>query len=65
MSKKETPQSRYQKAKMTIINAKYKTEFVLEFKEACAKLEIPQSHVIRKAMEETIEKAKNYPRLSE
>jgi len=44
---------------MATVIAKYKKEFVTEFKDACKTLGITQSEVIRKAMEETIEKAKN------
>ena len=36
----------------------YKTEFVIEFREACEKLGIKQSAVFREAMESVIEKAK-------
>lgn len=56
--KKQTPQERYDKANMAYIGAKYKKEFIAEFKSACATLGITQSEVIRKAMIETIEKAK-------
>lgn len=43
---------------MAFVNAKYKKEFVYEFKEACKTLGITQSEVFREAMIETIEKAK-------
>ena len=56
--KKQTPQERYDKANMAYIGAKYKKEFIAEFKSACATLGITQSEVIRKAMIDTIEKAK-------
>ena len=42
---------------MSTVIAKYKKDFVLEFKEACKALGVTQSEVIRKAMEETISKA--------
>jgi len=51
-------QKKYQKAKMTIVSARFKNEFVEEFKEACAKLGITQSEVIREAMNKTIKKSK-------
>ena len=49
----------WQKANMKQVKAAYKIEFVDEFKNACKKLGIKQSEVIRKAMEETIAKANN------
>lgn len=36
----------------------YKNDFVLSFRKACKELEISQSDVIRKAMEDTIKKWK-------
>ena len=47
----------WQKQNMKQVKATYKTEFVLEFKEACKKLGIKQSDVIRDAMQEVIKKA--------
>ncbi len=47
------------KENMASISGRYKKEFVEEFKNACNKLGIKQSDVFRKAMEETIEKAKS------
>ena len=58
MEKKERPQERYDKANMAMVGAKYKKEFIANFKKACKKLGISQSDVFRKAMLETIEKAK-------
>ena len=58
MEKKERPQERYDRANMAMVGAKYKKEFIAEFKSACATLGITQSEVIRKAMIDTIEKAK-------
>ena len=52
------PQERYDKANMAMVGAKYKKEFIKEFKEACKSLGITQSEVIRKAMQATIDKAK-------
>ena len=43
---------------MAFVNAKYKKEFVQEFKSACKSLGISQSEVFREAMIETIEKSK-------
>lgn len=54
----ERPQEKYDKKNMAFVNAKYKKEFVQEFKEACKTLGITQSEVFREAMIETIEKAK-------
>ena len=54
----ERPQEKYDKKNMAFVNAKYKKEFVQEFKEACKSLGITQSEVFREAMIETIEKAK-------
>lgn len=45
------------KENMATVNVRYKKEFVQEFKAACKALGLKQSEVIRKAMEETIEKA--------
>ncbi|MEF9920556.1 MAG: hypothetical protein RR802_06000 [Erysipelotrichaceae bacterium] len=56
--KKESPQAKYDREKTLQIKAKYKTEFVLDFKEACNKLGTSQSQVIRDAMNQTIAKAK-------
>lgn len=49
----------WNKQNMKMVAASYKKEFVDEFKDACKSLGIKQSEVIRKAMEETIEKAEN------
>ncbi len=61
--KKEFNQQEYiedwKKKNMKQVKATYKTEFVEEFKEACSKLGISQSNVIREAMQRTIDKAKN------
>lgn len=61
MEKKERPQERYDRANMAMVGAKYKKDFIAEFKVACATLGITQSEVIRKAMIETIDKAKKQP----
>ena len=52
-----TPQEKWQKEKSGTVLGKYRKEFVDEFKEACKKLGITQSEVIRQAMIETIKKA--------
>jgi metal-responsive CopG/Arc/MetJ family transcriptional regulator len=63
MEKEKFNQAKYmrewQKENMKQVKASYKTEFVDEFKEACKKLGIKQSDVIRKAMQDMIEKANN------
>ena len=43
---------------MMRVLATYKNDFVLSFRKACKELEISQSDVIRKAMEDTIKKWK-------
>ena len=48
----------WKKKNMASVVGTYNKEFVKEFKEACKKLGLVQSQVIRKAMEEVIEKAK-------
>lgn len=55
----------WQKQNMKQVSVSYKTDFVLTFKEACKKLGVSQSEVIRKAMEETIEKASRLSESSE
>ncbi len=52
-------QNKWNKENIKRISVGYKTSFVEEFKSACEILGITQSQVIRAAMEETIEKAKN------
>lgn len=47
----------WRKENMLRVSAAYKKEFVLEFREACDKLGIKQSEVIRDAMQEIINKA--------
>lgn len=55
---KYAAQNKYQKDKMSIVSARFKNEFVEEFKEACAKLDITQADVIRDAMNKVIKKSK-------
>lgn len=47
----------WKKENMATISARYKKEFVTEFKQACQVLGISQSDVVRKAMIQTIEEA--------
>ena len=54
----ETPQAKYDRANMVSVSARYKKDFVEEFRNACKNLGIKQSDVIRQAMEETISKSK-------
>ncbi len=51
-----TPQDKWQKEKSGRVVAKYKKEFVQQFKAACKGLGVTQSEVIRNAMQETIER---------
>ena len=48
----------WSKQNMMFVSARYKKDFVLEFKEACQGLGITQSEVVRNAMIDTIEKFK-------
>ena len=49
----------WKKENMKIVKATFKNDFVDQFKNACKSLNITQAEVIRKAMEDTIEKAKS------
>ena len=49
----------WKKENMKSVNAFYNKEFVLEFREACAKMNIKQSDVIRKAMQQVIDESKS------
>lgn len=49
----------WDKKNMKLAGARFKKEFVDEFKEACSKLGIKQSDVFRKAMQNIIDQAKN------
>ena len=57
MAKKSNAQAKWEKENLLFVRGQYKSEFVLNFKEACKKLNLTQSEVIRNAMIETIEKA--------
>lgn len=57
----EKYKQQWQKENMATVIAKYNKEFVNEFKEACKKLDVKQSAVIRKAMQETIDQANKKP----
>ena len=54
----ETPQAKYDKANMISVSARYKKDFVEEFRNACKILGVKQSDVIRQTMEDTINKSK-------
>ena len=47
----------WKKDHMKMVGASFKSDFVDQFKEACAALGVKQSDVIRQAMTETIQKA--------
>ncbi|BBK22759.1 hypothetical protein [Amedibacterium intestinale] len=49
----------WKKENMKVVKATFKNDFVIQFKNACKSLNITQAEVIRKAMEDTIEKAKS------
>lgn len=53
----EAYKAEWSKKNMKFISAKYKKEFVDEFKAACDKLNLKQSDVFRKAMQDIIDKA--------
>ena len=57
----EKYKQQWQKENMATVIAKYNKEFVNEFKEACKKLDVKQSAVIRKTMQETIDQANKKP----
>ena len=48
---------KWKKENMTTVSARYKKEFVQEFKEACKLLDKSQSEIIKQAMIKTIEEA--------
>ena len=50
-------QNQWIKENMSEVRARYRNNFVNEFKNACKKLGVSQSEVIKAAMEETIRKA--------
>ena len=47
------------KENLGTVTAKFKKDFVTDFKEACAKMNIKQSDVIRKAMHQIIDESKS------
>ena len=51
-------QASWDKQNMAYVNCKFKKDFVMEFKQACAALGITQSDAVRRAMQETIDEAK-------
>ncbi len=58
MNDKYKAQKKYAKANIKKLSCSYPSEFVEEFRDACNKLGIKQSEVIRKTMEAVIENAK-------
>lgn len=58
MTGKYDAQNRFHKEKMLQVKASFKTDFVIEFREALETLNLKQADVIREAMILTIEKAK-------
>ena len=50
-------QNQWIKENMKTVRGTYRNEFVDEFRDACKKLGVSQSEVIRKAMEQTIKEA--------
>ena len=50
-------QNQWIKENMSEVRARYRDDFVDEFKTACKKLGVSQSEAIKAAMEETIRKA--------
>ena len=50
-------QNQWIKENMKTVRGTYRNELVDEFREACRKLGVSQSEVIRKAMEQTIKEA--------
>jgi len=58
MQDKYLSQKKYAKNNIKKLSCSFQKDFVDEFKESCKALGITQSEVIRKAMQETIDKAK-------
>ena len=55
---KYSSQKKYQKNNMLSISVKYKKDFILEFRQALEKLDLKQSDIFRKAMQDIIEESK-------
>lgn len=55
---KYTAQKKYAKTHIKKLSCSYQATFVDAFKEACGKLGVTQSEIVRRAMQETIDKAK-------
>lgn len=49
----------WKKENMLSVSAKFKKDFVLEFKKACTELGLVQSQIFKNAMQETINKWKD------
>lgn len=58
MQDKYLSQKKYAKNNIKKLSCSFQKAFVDEFKQACKTLGLTQSEVIRKAMQETIDKAK-------
>ncbi len=58
MQDKYLSQKKYAKNNIKKLSCSFQKVFVDEFKQACKSLGLTQSEVIRKAMQETIDKAK-------
>ncbi len=59
MENKYAAQKKYAKSNIKKLSCSFKKEFVDDFRDACLKLNIKQSDVIRKAMQDVIDQAKN------
>ena len=63
MTEKKFNQKKYtqewDKENMKLVGSRYKNEFVDEFRAALIKLDLKQSDVIRKAMQDVIDQANN------
>jgi len=58
MENKYAAQKKYAKNNLKKLSCSFKKDFVEEFADSCRKLDIKQSDVIRKAMQDIINKAK-------
>ena len=54
---KYTAQKKYAKSNIKKLSCSFKKEFVDDFADSCRKLNIKQSDVIRKAMQDVIDRA--------
>lgn len=58
MEDKYSAQKKYAKNNIKKLSCSFQGTFVDEFRSACLKLNLKQSNIIRKAMQEIIDKAK-------